>query len=149
MLKWISGISIFVLLAACTMSASQEEALNKQTSLYLKSLNEGAVLYAVSRTHPAYVKYVKEKGDSFFTKTFTPEPISEYSFTSPSIEHIEKKGNHIHVKFRIEEYAYYGTTEEQKDRLIAISEDAGKTWFFMPFSIYKDKSIGKDLIRIL
>ena len=149
MFKMIAGISIFLLLAGCTLTASQETALNRQTNLYLKALNEGAVLYAVSRTHPCYVSYAKEKGDAFFTRTFAPAKISEYGYTSPSVEKIEKKKGHIHVQFSIVSYTYYGTAEGEKDQLIAISEDEGKTWFFMPFSIYKNKQVCRDLLRIL
>lgn len=142
------GISIFLclLFASCTLNSTQEQALNRHISLYLKAINEGSTLAIVSLTYPDFVKHVKNQGKDFFKSTFTPAE-TDYPLTDIRILQTERRKNHIHVHFKVAEEGF-GAGNITKE-FAAISENDGVSWFFMPYPDYLNKKICKDLVRII
>ena len=146
-MKWIFGIGILLLMAACTLNATQEQALNNGIRLYLKATNEGSILLVASKTHPAFVKYARSKGIDFFKATFKSEEANEYATSNFTIKETKAKGDQIHVLFEAVTEDYFSTPV--KKQFVAISENDGVSWFFMPYKDYQNKKICKELVRLL
>lgn len=148
MKKWIFGIGIFLfLLSACTLSSTQEQALNKQMGEYIDAVNGDLTLYVVARTYPAYVKHVKNQGVSQFKSTFGRDS-HKAPLGSTSIKTIEKDEKQIHVLFQAKEMDEFGRYSIKK-LFVAISENDGKDWFFIPYEAYRKKEICPGLKRLV
>ena len=143
---------LFLLLAACTLSASQEASLQKAMSSYINAHNNGAVMAYVGFTHPNVVGFYKDKGDSVFRERFelfAPENGGDF-LQDGNIQKIETKGNAIHVQYVFDSYQVRGLDERfSKVGIIAISSDQGKTWFFADKSDYINDTIFKKADRLI
>lgn len=146
-MKWIFGIGIFLFMAACTLNATQEQSLSNGIRLYLKAVNEGSILIVASKTHPAFVKYARNKGVDFFKETFKSDEANQYAIANFTIKETEKKQAVIHVLFEAQNEDFY--SKSAKKKFVAISENNGISWFFIPYKDYQNKHICKELIRIL
>lgn len=148
LLKW-QYVFCF-LFVACSMSATQEQELNKQTGIYLDAIEKQSYLLIVAKTHPGFVKYAKDKGDDYFKSAFENTNEEEIIFSNPIMEQVQSDANDIQVLYSIDkEYIYKGENEKQTIQLIAISEDEGKTWFFLNPAAYKNKKIKFTFPRLL
>lgn len=145
---WIPGIGIFLLiLASCTLNATQEQTFNKEMSRYMEAVNTGATLRAVSMTHPEYVRYVKSQGPDFFKATFGASQPKEARLGSSIIQKTAKKGKHIQILFQVE--VDKSPEENTKKLFVGISDDDGVNWFFLPYAAYKDHKMLPKLSRLL
>jgi hypothetical protein len=143
MFKWSVGIGIFCLLLGCSLNASQEKALSTQLALYLRSMQDSSRLAIVARTHPAYVRYVRDRGPAYFKEVFGTAEAQEYVSYDQVLKKVETKGAEIHALYTIRKY------DEPAFELVAISPDKGQSWFFMQYAAYKDKKICTDIPRLL
>ncbi len=143
--------SLFVLLlGACSLSASQEQELNKQTGLYLDAYERNSVLVIVSKTHPSFVKYAKSKGMAYFKSVFENENREELVYINPVIQEIQRKDDYIQVLYEVDnEYIQNGENQHKKSRFVALSDDDGKNWYFLNYATYSNKKICKDIPRLL
>lgn len=139
--KWIP-IFLLLLVASCSMNAEQEQSLNQATSLYLDAHNNGYVMSYVAMIYPDAVKYYKSKGDNYFKSKF--ELISEENKSSilqdGILKEIRSKDENIQVHYNFIEVD--NLTSSRKNRsIIAISEDNGKSWFFLDKEDYLNNDI--------
>lgn len=143
---------LFLLVASCTLSASQEATLQKAMSSYIAAHNDGAVMAYVGFTHPNVVGFYQDKGDAVFRKRFELfEPENGGDFLQDgSIKKIETKGNAIHVHYEFDSYRIRGLDQKNSDfGIIAISSDQGKTWFFADKVDYLNDTIFKKADRLI
>lgn len=139
-----------ILLGACSLSASQEQELNRQTGIYLDALERNALLVMVSKTHPSFVRYAKSKGNDYFKNVFENKSSEELVFINPVIREIQNRNGHIQVLYEVEkEYIENGENHRDTSRFIALSGDDGKTWYFLDYATYKNKKICRDIPRLL
>jgi hypothetical protein len=143
---------LFLLLVACTLSASQEATLQKAMSSYLTAHNDGAVMAYVGFTHPNVVGFYRDKGDSVFRERFelfAPENGGDF-LQDGNVKVIEKKGNAIHVHYVFDSFRTRGLDQEVSDHdIIAISSDEGKTWFFADKIDYVNDTIFNPKERLI
>ena len=150
MQKWIVGISVFLCLYGCSLSASQEQALNKQTGLYLNALNEGPVLAVIAKTHPEFVRYTRNQGADHFRAVFQPTGPQDVVYSDPVILQTRSSEKQIHVLYRVQCESFLdGEFRQDQVRFVAISSNDGKTWFYIPYPVYQDKKQCPGLQRIL
>ena len=143
---------LFLLLAACTLSASQEATLQKAMSSYITAHNDGAVMAYVGFTHPSVVGFYQDKGDSVFRERFelfAPENGGDI-LQDGNLKVIETKGNVIHAHYVFDSFRTRGLDQEVSDHdIIAISNDDGKTWFFADKIDYENDSIFNPKERLI
>lgn len=150
MKKIVLYIFLAVLVGACSLSASQEQELNKQTGIYLDAHERNAILVVVSKTHPSFVKYAKSKGGSYFKSVFENDQMEELVYINPMIEKIRNKGDHLQVLYKVEkEYIRNGENHRDKSNFVALSDDDGKTWYFLDYATYANKKICREIPRLL
>ncbi len=140
---------VTILVSACTLNGEQEKKLNESLSAYIFARNECQVISYVAFTYPELVASYKAEGDSLFKDHFNCNKDSIY-LEDPTIRQTEKKGNSIHVLYDLN--AYNENTGEQnklKHEVVGVSNDNGKSWFFMDRSEYVDKSRLPKLERLL
>lgn len=140
-MRFLFIILLLVFTVGCTLSADQEKSLSEAQRSYIDARNEADVLKYVGYTHPNVIAHYKHLADSSFQKKFD---LSEdpYTFQDGTIREIETKGNSIHVSylFKTIEKGSFGVFGDDRT-VIAISEDAGKTWFFIEKEDYLNKNI--------
>jgi hypothetical protein len=150
MKKSVLYLLSLVLLGACSLSASQEQELNKQTGIYLDAHERAAILVVVSKTHPSFVKYAKSKGGNYFKSVFENEGMEELVYINPVIEKIQSQEDYLQVLYEVEkEYIRNGENHRDKSRFVALSADDGKTWYFLDYATYANKKICRDIPRLL
>lgn len=140
MLKFSSFLIVLLLAFSCTLSAEQENRLNKQLSKYIKSYNNNNTLEYAGLTHPAVVRYYTSLGDSNFIQHFSNH-INEKGITldNPLFRDMKSQGKWIERKYTIHKDSY---NESDKDyELYAISSDSGNNWFFLTEEDYFLKKI--------
>lgn len=149
-LKPLIYFIFFLALVSCTLNAKQEASLSDSTTRYLESRKNGAVLAFVSLHHPEVVRFYKEKGDSVFLKKFTVQK-EDYYLDDPSIRETKKNGNTIHVLYVAKTInSEWGTSDGGKIReFVAVSENNGRNWFYIDKSDYVDKSIARNMKRLI
>ncbi|MFN5418662.1 MAG: hypothetical protein ACK5B9_16500 [Flavobacteriia bacterium] len=148
--RFLYFLFLSVLVASCSLSASQEQELNKQMGLFLDAKEKNTVLLIVSKTHPSYVKYAKSKGNFYFKEAFQEKDVEDLVYIDPIILQIESEGDKIHVLYEIErEYILNGENKEEKIKIVALSEDDGVNWYFLNYGAYMNKNICKDITRLL
>lgn len=142
---------ILLLIFSCSLSARQEQTLNKNLVLYLKSIEEQNPLVQVSFTHPEFVKYINSRGDEYFKQIFSSNTEEEYlQILDPVMKRVVESDDQIHVLFELKkEYIYRGENKSKPFFVVAISENDGENWFFVKYSMYKNKNICKKIKRIL
>ena len=148
MKKGILALLLLGFTTACTMNASQEQALNSDSSKYLAAYNSGNSIRLIARTHPAYVSYIRSKGDSFFLKTFAKKRFNTEVTSHITIENLVEEKNEIQVLLNCETTNFY-TGKVEKNQVVGISKRNGLSWFFMPFSAYQNKGICPKIKRVL
>lgn len=145
---WLPGIGIFLLLlASCTLNATQEQAFSNQKAQYINAINDGSALTVVSMTYPELVAHVKQQGTESFKSTFAPESRKSTRLGAQVIQQTVKKGRKIHILFEVEVQNL--NAENSKEQFVGISEDNGENWFFMPYSSYRDGAVCKSLQRLI
>ncbi len=143
---------LLLFFAQCTLSAKQEASLNSGLAKYIHARNECELVGLVGFTYPDLVKEYKDAGDSVFQYKFNCDknPDYYYAIQNATLRESVKENNVIHVLY---EFDGYGEKEDELKRrnfqLIAITENNGENWFFMPMKDYKNDSICKDLKRLL
>ena len=109
---------------SCSLTATQETNFNTQTADYLKAVNSGLMLKVVTKTHPSYVKYIKNKGDEIFQKTFSKKNLGKDGISNIEIRQIKQKDYSIQIAFMSETKDAFNETIERKP-YVAISENNG------------------------
>jgi len=140
MKKCIISCSIVIVLFSCSLTATQETNFNTQSAAYLKAVNSGLVLQVITKTHPSYVKYIKNKGDEIFQKTFSKNNLGKDGISNIEIRQIKQKDYSIQIAFMSETKDAFSETIERK-AYVAISENNGLDWCFVPYEIWKNKTI--------
>lgn len=141
---------LILFLVGCSLSASQEQELNKQTGIYLDAKEKNTILMLVAKTHPSYVKYAKSKGDDYFKTTFQEHGLEELIYIDPRIIQVESKDDKIHVLYEIDkEYIKNGENHHDTAKFFAISEDDGLTWYYLNYAVYTNHKICLDIPRLI
>ena len=106
------------------------------------------MLKVVTKTHPSYVKYIKNKGDEIFQKTFSKNNLGKDGISNIEIRQIKQKNYSIQIAFMAETKDAFNETIERKP-YVAISENNGLDWYFVPYKIWKNKSILLTINKLL
>ncbi len=140
-----------LIFSACTLSANQEQKLNKSLGLYMQSLSNKTILHQVSMCHPAFLRYIKNKGNDFFKYVFNPnEKEEELIFSDPKILQIETNESEIHTLYSLKkEFLFEGENKIDSIKFVAISENDGENWFFVNYNMYSNKNICQEVIRLI
>lgn len=138
------ALAVSLLLTSCTLTAKQEEHLNKQFTSYIESNNEGIMLEAVALSHPAVVRFYKNQGDSVFMEHFK-HGLSRNDETGDFIEdpiyrESKEQKNLIHRKYQLKIYNSE-IVINPKYIIFAVSEDKGDNWFFIRSEDYYNDNI--------
>ena len=130
MLKFSNFLLVLLLAFSCTLSAEQENRLNKQLTKYIKSYNENNTLEYAGLSHPAVVRYYTSLGDSNFISHFSNHTDEKaVNLTNPLFRDMKSKGDWIERKYTI-----HKTSMDVSDKayeIYAVSSDAGNNWFFL------------------
>lgn len=142
---------VALILFSCTLNSDQESSLNQSLSRYLKTRNSCMVTGIVGFTHPAYVQEMKNESDSAFLKAFDCENYGKaVRFSDPTLRKTAKEKNIIHVFYELDvETGNTGIVNRRSEGLYALSEDNGKTWYFLMKDIYEDKNRSKSVKRLI
>jgi hypothetical protein len=98
---------ILLIIFSCSLSARQEQTLNKNLVLYIKAFEEQNPLVQVSFTHPEFVKYINSKGDTYFKQIFSPNLEEEYlQVLDPVMKKVVESDDQIHVLFELKKEIY-------------------------------------------
>jgi len=152
MKKLFFCIPILLLLWQCTLSASQEAALNSSLSKYIQARNDCQVVGLVGFTYPELVKDFKNHGDSAFQQKFDCDKNLEYYYAiqNATLRQTMKNDKTIHVLYEFDGFG------EKKDeylkrnfQLVAISENDGENWFFISRTDYNNDSLCKNMERLI
>lgn len=136
----------------CSLSASQEAALNSSLSNYIQARNDCQVVGLVGFTYPELVKDFKSISDSVFKTKFDCDKSGEYYYQiqNPTLRSTVSEGKNIHVLY---EFDGYGEQEDEYKKrnfkLVAISENKGENWFFISKTDYDNDTLCKQLKRLL
>ncbi len=139
--RFLLFAALFTLVAACTLSAKQEEHLNSQLGKYIKSHNDERLLEVIGLTHPAIVKHYNAMGDSLLIDHFKDyDTLGKTYFSNPTYREMREDGKILQRKYEVE---YYNELVEINPRyvLFAVSDDGGDNWFFIRNEDYFDKQI--------
>ena len=149
-----SGFFLLLLfICSCSLSADQEASLHTAMVSYINARNEGIATAYVAYTHPNAVAYYQELGDSTFKFRFSLNDVSSQAFLQDgTIREIESKGNKIHVLYTftgvfLSEFDTYDS--EQEMEILAISEDNGRSWFFIEKKDYLNDKILSPKDRLI
>lgn len=147
-IKIIVPIILLTGLFSCTLNSTQETALNQHLSHYLTAKKNCSGVGLAGFSHPEYVKEVKEQGDSIFQETFS---CNEKGFIyDATLRKTNSKGDKIQIYYQLDRFnPNTGVREKRVESIIAISEDDGKTWFFIPKNVYLDKNAVKSIERLI
>jgi len=140
-------IILLLTFTSCSLNADQEASLHQAMVSYVNSRNNGAVMSYVGFTHPNIVAHYKAQGDSLFQIHFDVSDEEERPFFQDGIiKTIETDGDIIHVKYEFEKYEYFEEMDDVRKIIIfALTENAGKSWFFAEEEeYYNDKIIAKN-----
>lgn len=129
MLKFSNFLLVLLLAFSCTLSAEQENKLNKQLSKYVKAYNSNNTLEYAGLSHPAVVRYYTSLGDSNFIAHFSNTDEKAVNLYNPLFRDMKSQGNWIERKYTIEKDSPDESDKEYE--LYAISSDAGNNWFFL------------------
>lgn len=140
MLKHVHFLIVLLLVFSCTLSAEQENKLNKQLSKYIKAYNSSNTLEYAGLTHPAVVRYYTSLGDSSFIRHFSNNiPGEEVSLDDPLFREMKSEGTWIERKYTIRKNSY--RLSDKNYELYAISSDGGNNWFFLSEEDYFQEKI--------
>lgn len=141
MQKTLFFLFLSILFFSCSLNADQEKSLNQAMVKYMFAMNSDLFLSKAAATHPLFLRHYKSQGTEKFKAHFATK---DSTFTDPVIGKTETSGEVIHVQLQI---ALVGkmSYEKAKDRLniYAVSEDAGKNWFFIEGKDYESKMCSK------
>lgn len=143
-------ILLLIGLFACTLSAHQEETLNRSVTRFMEAKRKGVTLAYVSMIQPDFVRYYQEQGDSLFKKKFTTEEASEYSLDDATLQSTAKDGDRIQVWYKAKVIGYYFENPKESEQVfVACSEDNGETWLFVEGEEYFDHKIVPNFKRLI
>jgi|APGre2960657404_1045060.scaffolds.fasta_scaffold54786_3 hypothetical protein len=149
MKKYYSLLILLLVLISCTLSGDQEKKLNESLSAYLFSRNECRLVNYVAFSYPDMVIAYKSQGDSAFQRAFDCNLDSLY-LENPTLRQTIKENNEIHVEYDLDAYHKATNVElEDKHKLVAISSDNGKSWFFIDKENYFNTKLLPNLKRLL
>lgn len=146
------ALILLVFVASCSLNSKQEKVLNLAMSNYLTAYNDGELLTIVAYTHPNAVRHYKDLGDGVFKKHFKLSTDDELtSLSDPTIYSTASEGDKIHVKYKLKNFRFqdYERQLEKEVFVIAITEDAGNTWFFIEDKDYYNNEIINEKDRLL
>lgn len=110
------------------------------------------VVGLVGFTYPDYIRELKQQGDSVLLKQMdcSEDYQQGVKYSDPTLRRTETSDDTIHVYYELDlEKGTDGTKERRAKGLYAISEDDGKTWFFLTKEVYQDKQLCPSLHRLL
>ena len=143
---------IGLLLPGCSLNGNQEKALNKAKGKYIEAHNKEELISYISYTHPNAVAYYMEKGDSVFKARYTlvnDNGIAPF-IQDGNIKEIESDGNRIHVRYQfIKVMDEFINIKGEKIYIYAVSEDDGKSWYFIDEVDYLNDDIIKPKDRLI
>lgn len=135
------AILLLIVLFGCALSADQERALSEAQRSYVDARNNADILKFIGYTHPSVIAHYKNQADSSFQEKFD---LSNDPFTiqDGTIRLIKQKGTSFHVDylFKTLEKGSFGVFGDDV-HIIAISEDNGKSWFFLDEKDYRNEQI--------
>lgn len=142
-------ILLLFAVCSCTLNAEQEKSLHDAQRAYVDARNEADVLKFVGYTHPNVIAHYKHLTDSSFQKKFDLS-LHSYAIQDATIQDIETADNTIHVSYLFKTVDTEGFGEFGADKtIVAISEDAGKTWFFIEKEDYVNSEILPEKYQLI
>lgn len=148
----LSFILFLITLAACTLNSEQESSLNQHVSKYIQARNGCMIVGIVGFTHPEYVKELQDQGDSVLLKAMDCNKDYEKGirYNDPTLRKVKKDKDKIHVYYELDiEKGRSGIIERRAEGLYAISEDNGRSWYFLTKDVYTDKNSCKSIPRLI
>ncbi len=152
MYKWLFFLSISCLLLACSLNSEQERQLNKSLSNYLNAKNSGSILEYSSLIYPELIREWKTSGiDTLKEKVKLKTDTTELKhYDNPFIILTKKENKTIQIKYQLDCYQNeYTSSEKTKVYLYAISDNEGKSWFFIGEKDYLNPQTCKKLKRLI
>lgn len=152
MKKLLFCFPLLILFFQCTLSAKQEATLNSALSKYIIARNDCQVVGLVGFTYPELVKEYKQISDSVFQYNFDCDknPAYYYAIQNATLRSTSKENSSIHVLY---EFDGYGEKEDEYQKrnfkLVAISENNGENWYFLPWTEYINQALCKNLKRLI
>lgn len=143
---------LLFLLVQCTLSAQQEAALNSSLSKYIMARNDCQVVGLVGFTYPELVKDFKNVSDSAFQYKFDCDKNQDYYFAiqNATLRSTSKSNSNIHVLYEFDGYGERNDEFQKRNfKLVAISENDGENWFFMPWTDYTNDTLCKNFKRLI
>lgn len=152
MKKLLFCFLLLILFVQCTLSAKQEASINSALSKYINARNDCQVVGLVGFTYPELVKEYKQISDSVFQFKFDCDKNPAYYFAiqNATLRTIAQEKESIHVLY---EFDGYGEKEDEFQKrnfkLVAISENNGENWYFLPWTEYTNETLCKNLKRLI
>lgn len=151
--KTLLSFGFFLItLISCTLNSEQETSLNQHLSRYLKARNGCMVVGLVGFTYPDYVRELQSQGDSILLQKIdcTKSHENGIRYNDPTLRKVRKEKDKIHIYYELDiEKRHSGNIERRAEGLFAISEDNGKSWYFLTKDVYNDKNVCKSLNRLI
>lgn len=128
---------------ACSLNSEQEKNLNTALSIYLNARNSGEATLYVACTHPDAVAYYTAQGDSIFKTRYNLANIEEQAYLQDAnLLEIKTEGTEIHVRYSLLSIREWDVQNPSKEVfLFAISQNDGKSWFFIDEEDYFSDAI--------
>jgi hypothetical protein len=142
---------LLLLLVACTLNSEQERTLNASLTRYIDARNDGIVSVTVACTWPPAVAYYTAKGDSIFKKKYDLSAIDEKPILRDGSQmEAASDGPNYQIKYAFKQAnPFYGVYEKGNTHIVALSENDGKTWFFLDEEDYWNDQIVSPSKRLL
>lgn len=110
------------------------------------------VVGLVGFTYPDYVRELQSQGDSILLQKIdcTKSHENGIRYNDPTLRKVRKEKDKIHIYYELDiEKRHSGNIERRAEGLFAISEDNGKSWYFLTKDVYNDKNVCKSLNRLI
>ncbi len=145
----LSCLALSLIVSSCSLNATQEASLNNAKTSFINSKNNGTVMSYVAFTLPEVVSYYKNQSDSIFQQRFDLSSKETTDFLSNgNIRVVEESSSLIHVKYEFTNVNFEDVSQE-KVIVFALSDNAGKSWFFAEENDYFNDDILPDSKRLI
>lgn len=145
-MKYLTFVLLVLVLTCCTLNSTQETSLNQHVSKYIKAKNNCLITGVIGFTYPAYVKELKQTGNKEFMRVFNCNDSTslQNKLSIPIYRAAKTSEKMIQVKYELDD----SQTSQNSHFLYAISEDDGKTWYFLPGEVYNNVTSCTKLKRL-
>lgn len=139
----ISALFILLIICSCSLSSSQKKELNQALNEYIYARNNNVLSSIEEYTYPKIVSFYNNNGDSSFVKKYDFDlKDRDVTFRDGIIRELQEERDIIHVKYNFQrvEVSVEGASTSPTF-IYALSEDSGKSWFFLDEEDYLNDEI--------